>query len=267
MGAGGMNFANIPEELRQRRSWVNWKRIIRDGVPTKLPVQPDGTAASSTDAATWAAFEAVVEAFRVRPESFAGIGFVFSDADPYCGIDFDKCRVPETGDVEPWASDVIADITSYTEVSQSKTGVHCIARFKLPAGNNKHGRFEMYDQGRFFVMTGDADPLMNEIFDRDLTALHSRLMTVDPKPPAPKSTGTHVGYKVNGNSESEEDFRLLGRVTRSLQRSLKRMPTPDEIEREFARVYPARYADRMQAKGSRVGGTYFHYSALRLTRR
>jgi primase-polymerase (primpol)-like protein len=61
-----------------------------------------------------------------RPE--LGIGFIFVEGDGYCGIDFDRCRDKETGafraSVVPW----IENLTTYCELSPSKTGFHAIAR-------------------------------------------------------------------------------------------------------------------------------------------
>ena len=50
-------------------------------------------------------------------------------------------------------------LCSYTELSQSGTGWHIIARDALSTGRNRAGRVEMYGCGRFFVMTGNTDPL------------------------------------------------------------------------------------------------------------
>jgi len=90
---------------------------------------------------------------------FAGVGFVFSSDDPYTGIDLDKCRNPETGQIEESAQGIIEQLDSYTEASQSGTGVHIIVRGWLPQGNGarrRTGGIEMYDAGRFFVMTGQV---------------------------------------------------------------------------------------------------------------
>ncbi len=43
-------------------------------------------------------------------------------ATPYTGIDFDGCRDPQTGTIEPWAQIWIDQLASYTEISKSETG-------------------------------------------------------------------------------------------------------------------------------------------------
>jgi primase-polymerase (primpol)-like protein len=85
-----------------------------------------------------------------------GKGIVFDKDDPYTGIDFDKCRDAQTGTTQPWAAALIAELSSYTELSPSGTGWHVIARARLSKERNKIGHVEMYDCGRFFTMTGQT---------------------------------------------------------------------------------------------------------------
>ena len=62
---------------------------------------------------------------------------------------------PATGEIEGWAQEIIEELNSYTEISPSGTGVHILVRGELPAGRNRKGRFEAYDQGRYFTITGE----------------------------------------------------------------------------------------------------------------
>ena len=88
----------IPEELKIRPQWVNWRLEERDGKRTKVPYTPrTGRKASTTDLTTWGMFGEVFAA--LRSERYDGIGFVFSSGDPYCGVDLDGCRNPTTGEV------------------------------------------------------------------------------------------------------------------------------------------------------------------------
>jgi hypothetical protein len=99
--------------------------------------------ASSTDPSTWASFEAVADEWRRWPSRYAGPGFVFSAADPFCGIDLDDCRDPDTGEIDAWATEIIEQLASYSEVSPSRTGVKIWVFAALPKrkGNQtKYGR-------------------------------------------------------------------------------------------------------------------------------
>jgi primase-polymerase (primpol)-like protein len=136
----------IPAELRALDQWVVWRREVVNGRKTKVPYQaaaPDSRA-SSTDARTWASFDVAVDA--VGRGLAAGVGFVFTASDPFCGIDLD-----ETTDESQRIIDLLA---SYTELSLS-FGAHVIVRAELPDGaRHRNGGLELYDRGRFFVMTG-----------------------------------------------------------------------------------------------------------------
>ena len=144
-------FDNIPEEMRQYAHWLVWKLEERDGKLTKIPYIAGGVGrASSTDSRTWRTFEEAVEAFRTG--RYSGIGFVFSSGDPFTGVDLDKCRNPETGELEEWAATIVQKLGGYAEASPSGTGVHVIVRGKAP--NKKRGKVEAYSSERFFTMTG-----------------------------------------------------------------------------------------------------------------
>ena len=145
-------FAKIPSDLTERPQWVCWRLEERQGKPTKIPFDPvTGKPASSTDPATWRCFTDAVAAFGRG--GFNGIGFVFSKADPFTGIDLDHVR-DQSGTFEPWARDLVKRLDSYAELSQSGAGVHIIVRAKLPGGRRRKGAVEMYDSGRYFCMTG-----------------------------------------------------------------------------------------------------------------
>ena len=146
--------AAFPPQLLLRDQWVLWRLEPRGDKTTKIPYQPGGTHANSTDRATWSGFDAVQQAF-IRETWFSGIGFVFADDDPFVGIDLDKCRDPATGVIEPWAAAVLARFGTYAELSPSGCGFHLIGQGKLPAKGRRKGRIEMYDSGRYFTVTGD----------------------------------------------------------------------------------------------------------------
>jgi putative DNA primase/helicase len=49
-----------------------------------------GWNADSSDPNTWTTFAIALDAFK-RNTSYAGIGYVFLEDDPYTGIDLDDC--------------------------------------------------------------------------------------------------------------------------------------------------------------------------------
>src|SRR5215211_2420572 len=141
------------QNIRDLRQWVCWRSEERDGKSTKIPYSPiTGRRASSTNPDTWGGYPEAVRACRKR--GYDGLGFVFTEDDPFCGVDLDGCLDPLTEEIEPSAWTIIEELDSYTEVSPSGTGVHILVRAALPEGRNRKGRFEAYDRGRYFTVTG-----------------------------------------------------------------------------------------------------------------
>ena len=165
--------ANIPETMRERESWICWRTEDRDGDDTKVPVKPFDSGhpyAKTNDSATWGTFEQAA-GFHMEPGTDTdGLGFVFHDDDLLMGVDLDDVRDPDTGDVEPWARDIIIQLDSYTEVSPSGTGYHVYVLATKPDGSTQDSqertldaladadapKVEMYGTGRFFTVTGDV---------------------------------------------------------------------------------------------------------------
>jgi putative DNA primase/helicase len=139
---------NIPDELKERPQWVMWKVVGEK--PDKVPYSArTKRKASSTDLMTWSTFEEAFEAYEAG--EYAGLGFVFSSADPYTGIDLDNC-VNENGEIAGWAFEIARYFDSYTELSCTAGGLHIIVRGDLP--NRRKGDVEVYSSKRFFTMTG-----------------------------------------------------------------------------------------------------------------
>jgi putative DNA primase/helicase len=136
---------NIPEEMRRYDQWVAHKG--------KIPYIAGGVGrASSTDSLTWRSFEEAVQALKTG--RYDGVGFVFCSGDPYCGVDLDDCRNPETGELEEWAEKIVRKLGGYAEASPSGRGVHIIVKGKAP--NRKRGKVEAYSSERYFTMTGEV---------------------------------------------------------------------------------------------------------------
>jgi putative DNA primase/helicase len=139
---------NIPKELKARPQWVVWKAV--GDKPGKIPYSArSGRKASSTDLMTWSTFPEALEAYEHG--EYAGLGFMFSSADPYTGIDLDGC-VDENGEIALWALEITRYLDSYTELSATGTGLHIIVRGEVP--NRRKGDLEVYSSKRFFTITG-----------------------------------------------------------------------------------------------------------------
>ncbi len=153
-----IRFGQVPVSLRETPQWVAWRYITRDGKQTKAPVSPhDGSLADSTSIKTWGTFEQAIRACR-DDSTLAGIGFVFSADDPYCGVDLDN-SIDADGNVKPWATDLLVKLNSYAEVSPSRRGLKVFIRASKPSKRCRKayhdGGIEIYDRDRFFTVTGE----------------------------------------------------------------------------------------------------------------
>ncbi len=146
----------IPLVLTALPQWIRWRWDWNAAKSywTKVPVGARSARnASTTDPKTWGEFADVVS--RLNRDEVDGLGFVFTAADPFCGIDLDACRDLETGSVTDEALDLIALLDGYAELSVTGTGVHVIVRASLgDLTGRKSGLVEVYDRGRYFTMTG-----------------------------------------------------------------------------------------------------------------
>ena len=185
-----MSWDNIPSELKRMKHWVCWQMGIRKGKPTKLPyVAATGGLASSTDAKTWCDFDdAVIGAQRYGMD---GIGFMFGGSG-IVGVDVDHCRDAQSGVMTPEVQHIIETLDSYTEYSQSGEGLHILCRGQLPEGRRRKGTVEMYDTGRYFVMTGNLlDDGHGAIVDRQeqLNQIFLQYVHEEKKEQPPKARG------------------------------------------------------------------------------
>jgi hypothetical protein len=149
---------HAPACLRERRQWVAWRYIERDGKQTKAPVNPHtGGLADSTDPSTWGEFQDSFDACQ-QDANLAGVGFVFTPDDPYCGVDLDDCIDTQSGEVKGWAVDVVNQLDSYTEISPSGSGFKVFLEANKPGRRCRKayhdGEVEVYDRDRFFTVTG-----------------------------------------------------------------------------------------------------------------
>lgn len=202
------NAEMIPVELKNYDKWILWRLEDRKGKLTKVPYTTNGKMASSTDERTWTSFETAVDTYKRSNGYYSGIGYVFTKDDPFTGVDLDDCIDDESGQLTDEARRIITELKSYTEFSQSKTGVHVIIQGQIPGKRNRTGKYEMYEKERFFCVTGNhlsSTPATIEFRQLELNSLYSRLFK---KPdPATKERTVPAGQR---NSElSDQDVMSI----------------------------------------------------------
>jgi putative DNA primase/helicase len=189
-------YEAIPHELKQLKNWCCFKLQQRGEKITKIPVDANtGNLGKSNDESTWSSFDTALEA--IHKFNCDGLGFYFNP--PYFGIDIDKVSDEinryKTGDHEDnIVSEFIEMMGSYAEYSVSGTGIHIIAKGKLPVGGRRKGNVEMYDSGRFFAMTGNIASEYRTVVDDDyghVRYLHNKYIAkseVSERKPIPEQT-------------------------------------------------------------------------------
>ena len=171
-------WANIPRALNERDQWVCWREVPnQNGELTKPPFnRSTGLMASPTDPGTWSSFSVAKEA--VLSGQFPGLGIVMTESDPFTGVDFDECRNPETGRIDPKIMEAVKSLNTYVEISPSGAGLRLFVRGALPEGGRKRGNVELYADSHCLTVTGNLlrdSPRTVNRRQRALTNLHERI--------------------------------------------------------------------------------------------
>lgn len=209
----------IPKELRELKQWVCWQSVpdeARPGKIKKIPINAlTGGMAQSNNPETWCGFDQAVAV----AEKYSGIGFMFDNK--IFGVDLDGCGNAiadyRNGIDDNLVGEFIHTLKSYTEYSVSGEGIHIICRGSLPPGGRRKKNVEMYDNARFFIMTGNACSPYKTI--RDCTELikplHEKYIgggqapTTGIKPVLPLNLSDAEIVKMAGQSKQGEMFGNL----------------------------------------------------------
>jgi primase-polymerase (primpol)-like protein len=154
----------VPAELIELRQFVYWRYETRDAKLTKVPYTAMGYRADTTDPETWSRYDYLVEFLHKHPAFAAGVGFVFTGGDPYCGIDLDDVWKSDADEGAKWAQGILERFDdTYGEGSPSDRGYKIWCRAKAPKCKRwtvGSGAIEVYDHSRFFTITGRSNRVM-----------------------------------------------------------------------------------------------------------
>lgn len=171
----------IPAEMRALPRWAPWraewdaKGNKGKGKWNKIPHRPARPmyGLSNKDLSGWASFTEAFAAYQANINGpamldangkrivFGGVGYLMTGPHGVTGVDLDHCRNPQTGEIAPWAAEVIAKLDTYTEVSPSGTGLHAMISGQVPEDWANHDQgIEVYggNQARFLCITGERVP-------------------------------------------------------------------------------------------------------------
>jgi hypothetical protein len=168
---------------------------------------------------TWSNFDSAAGYYHEHPYLSNGIGFVFSQRDPFTGIDLDHCRDAQTGDTADWACEIIHAIGSYAEVSPSRTGVKIIIEGALPdipgtrfKDKATGARIEIYNASRFFTTTGLRFPGTSRKIEKrqaELEELYAHLCPEDAPNPNTVIIGSSSALMAPWANVTDDDAELV----------------------------------------------------------
>lgn len=223
------SYKLIPNELKQVKNWCCFKlekNTLRDKLD-KIPYNPKtGYKAQSNNPGTWNDFETCYLAYENG--EYDGLGFFFNP--PYFGVDIDKIEEDiiqfESGKKDNIVDEFVHVLQSYAEYSISKKGIHIICKGELPKGRRRKDNVEMYQEGRFFVMTGDSLEEYDEVIDctQSIAYLHEKYL------------GKNETIGVNHDIESDLS---VTEILECIQRSKQAEKFNKLFNGDFAEDYPS----------------------------
>ena len=207
---------------------MNWRE---NAAGRKLPLNPaTGRAAASDNPETWGTRKAAERrAQKLNNGRPSGLGVMFAplsqvDGWRLCGVDLDGCMDPDTGDLTPWADEVVKRFGSYAERSPSGGGAHVLflcrdadfatlrdaglvtdkggAEFSIGG----HTEIALFLGGRYFTVTEDQigeEPVIRPVSRKTLEWLvqdhgpaFKRMKNIGkPSPKGGDESGSGIGFK------------------------------------------------------------------------
>ncbi len=241
---------NIPAELRTPPLWCQYYLKSDPEHPDKKPKKQPVVAWSNRT--------------NLRPldyllqnrESTKHDGFQ-RFVDPEEGlvyVDIDHCRDKNSGNVEPWAEEIVTALDTYTEASPSGTGLRIIARGKLPA-DHKDPPIEIYGGhiAKLMAITGQTLDVFHAAIENRQEQLDKLFRKVKgTAAPTPKVEQAPAPEK---RKELEAELDELS--TRFVTEQTAGRPT-EELSRQMAAVAQALKALEAPPKPSKTWRDAFH---------
>jgi hypothetical protein len=110
---------NVPEEMKQLSQWLTWNGDVTKG---KQPFQSGTQIPARTDVQGHLVDYQTAAKNIQAGKGYKHLGFV--PTGDILGLDIDVCRDPKTGEIAPWANQLLAALPpTYTEVTPSQTGL------------------------------------------------------------------------------------------------------------------------------------------------
>ena len=248
-------LAAWPQFVAWRLDWLEDRQAW-----AKVPYSPTtGRKASSTDPSHWGSYDQA-KAFA-DANGMAGVGFVFTERDPFFFIDIDKALGPSGWSI--LAQELCARFAgAAVEVSQSGTGLHIIGRYSALGEHRSKNvplGLELYTKERFVALTGtSAMGSADTLHDAALTAVIAQYFTREIEAGQQLGWTTEADPEWIGPADDEELIRLALRSQSTTSAASAFGGVDDKVS--FADLWNAN-ADVLARKWPGTSGPYDASSA------
>lgn len=209
-----MNYSVIPANMVNLPNWV-----ARQG---KIPYGINGKPAKSNTPSTWSTLQEVKDFLKGAPPAYNGLGFMLERKNNIVCVDIDHCL--ENGKPNRTASKVLEKLDTYTEKSQSGTGLHFFGsatvskssvKFKSPFDDGTDieiyaGLDDKNNCGRFIAFTGNVYEGRKTL--RDIQEGIDWLLSIAPagKAKAPDKDNHSISPPVAINENTDDTITVSG---------------------------------------------------------
>ena len=128
----------------------------------KKPYTPNSyKMANSNNSSTWGTLEQALISIEKYNRKGIGIEFGKTSKGHLCGLDIDNC-IDDNGIISPEAESIIKMLDTYTEISISGKGIHCLFYATKKGNACKNNKLdwckviELYDKERYFTLSGNV---------------------------------------------------------------------------------------------------------------
>ena len=133
------------QELKNRKLWLCWNYVVREGKKTKVPCTVTGGSCGTDEkyASTWVTYDEAKAA--VAEHGFSGIGIIIPKDMFFLDIDHKAVE-------DPFVQMLLMRFNSYAELSVSKEGVHILGTYdisRIPTRTDENGRIRL--DRRFYM--------------------------------------------------------------------------------------------------------------------
>lgn len=265
--------AVIPHGMENTAQFITFKMVPslkQPGKFDKVPCDENGIKVDAFDRSNWlTAYDAVARSMRTTH----GVGFVFTELDPFWFIDLDNAYDPATRQWSELARAVCSHFPGCAlEISISGKGAHLFGSGEVDDHRKRRPGIEFYTESRFAALTGTGKAGNAAI---DFTAAMPAFITAFglQAPPAAEEVTIRVSGLAHDANPDPDDYSLIRRMCEmdgdvEMQFGNKCHPrhlwerNVTELARWFAPIGQGEVFDNSAADLSLMGRLYYYTGDL-----